>query len=68
LPIRRKYVITTKSVSAGPQYTLTIHDWQTDVETAAADFAFTAPEGAEKVGQEALAELNDVPPPAEAAQ
>jgi len=67
-PIPRKYVITTKSVGAAPQYTLTIHEWKTDVEAAAADFTFTPPEGAQQLGAEALAELDDVPPPAEAAQ
>jgi len=67
-PIPRKYVITTKSMGAAPQYTLTITDWQTDVETSAADFTFTPPEGAQELGQDALAELNDVPPPAEPAQ
>jgi hypothetical protein len=67
-PIPRKYVITTKSVGAAPQYTLTIRDWRTDVETTAADFAFTPPEGAQQLGPDALASLNDVPPPAEPAQ
>jgi len=67
-PIPRKYVITTKSMGAAPQYTLTITDWKTDVETTDADFTFTPPEGAKKLGQDALAELNDVPPPAEPVQ
>jgi hypothetical protein len=61
-------VITTKSVGAGPQYTLTIRDWQTDVETTDADFTFTPPEGAQRLGQEALDQLNDIPPPAQPAQ
>jgi hypothetical protein len=67
-PIPRKYVITTKSMGAAPQYTLTIHDWKTDVEMSATDFSFTPPEGAKQLGQDALAELNDVPPPAQPAQ
>lgn len=67
-PIPRKYVITTKSVGAAPQYTLVIGDWQTDVQTTDADFTFTPPEGAKELGQDALAELNDIPPPADAAQ
>ena len=32
-PLPRKFVITTKSVGAAPQYTLVIHDWKTDVAT-----------------------------------
>jgi len=67
-PIPRKYVITTKSMGAAPQYTLTIHEWNTDVETTAADFTFTPPEGAQELGPDALASLNDVPPPADPAK
>jgi hypothetical protein len=63
-PLPRKYVITTKSVGAAPQYTLVIRDWNTDVATTAADFAFSPPDGAEMLGQDALADLNDIPPPA----
>jgi hypothetical protein len=65
-PLPRKYVITTKSVGAAPQFTLTITDWKTDVETTAADFTFTPPDGAQVLGPDALADLNDVPPPAPA--
>ena len=52
----------------GVEYTLTITDWKADVETTAADFTFTPPAGAKQLDQDALAKLNDVPPPAEAAQ
>jgi hypothetical protein len=61
-PLPRKFVITTKSVGAAPQYTLAIDDWNTDVATTASDFTFSPPNGAEKLGQDALADLNDVPP------
>jgi hypothetical protein len=64
-PVPRKYVITTKSVGAAPQYTLVIHDWQTGMEVADGDFTFTPPEGAQNLGPDVLTELNDVPPPAQ---
>ena len=64
-PIPRKFVITSKAVGAAPQYTLIIHDWETDVATSDADFAFIPPEGAQELGPDALADLNDIPPPAQ---
>jgi hypothetical protein len=58
-PIPRKYVITSKTVTGAPQYTLRIKKWQPD---AAADaFAFKPPQGAKKVGLEAL-QVDSVPP------
>jgi hypothetical protein len=64
-PIPRKFVITSKAVGAAPQYTLIIRDWETDVATSDADFAFIPPEGAQELGPDALAGLNDIPPPAQ---
>ena len=58
-PIPRKYVITSKSVTAAPQYTLRIKEWRTDVPADA--FAFKAPQGAKKVALEALADIDEVP-------
>jgi hypothetical protein len=61
-PIPRKYVITSKSVAAAPQYTLRIKDWGTDVQANADTFDFTPPQGASKVAMEALRDLDEVPP------
>jgi hypothetical protein len=61
-PIPRKYVITSKSVAAAPQYTLRIKDWATDVQANAGTFDFTPPQGASKVAMEALRDLDEVPP------
>jgi len=58
-PIPRKYVITSKSVAAAPQYTLRIKEWRTDVPADA--FAFKAPQGAKKVALEALEDIDEVP-------
>jgi len=63
-PIPCKFVITSKSVGEAPQYTLVIRDWKTDVPAEETAFAFTPPEGAKKVGLEALANLDEVPPAA----
>jgi len=59
-PIPRKYVITSKAVTGGPQYTLRIRDWRTDAAAADA-FAFKAPAGAKKVDFKALADVDEVP-------
>ncbi len=61
-PIPRKYVITSKAVTGGPQYTLRIKDWKTDVPVAADAFSFKPPADAKKVDFAALAELDEVPP------
>lgn len=60
-PIPRKYVITSKAVTGGPQYTLVIRDWKTDAPAADA-FAFKAPEGAKKIDIGQLTGIDEVPP------
>ena len=62
LPIPRKLVITSKTVNGAPQYVLRIKDWKTDVQPAAGTFAFTPPQGAEKLDPEALHMLDELPP------
>jgi hypothetical protein len=59
-PIPRKYVITSKAVTGGPQYTLRIKDWKTDAAPADA-FAFKPPSGAKKVDFKDLANVDEVP-------
>jgi hypothetical protein len=61
-PIPRKYVITSKAVASGPQYTLRIKDWQTDVQASAEAFAFKPPANAKKVELESLREIDELPP------
>jgi hypothetical protein len=60
-PIPRKYVITSKAVTGGPQYTLRIKDWKTDATLAADAFAFKPPAGAKKVEFKELANVDEVP-------
>ena len=60
-PIPRKYVITSKSVTGAPQYTLRIKDWKTDVQVAADAFAFKPPADAKKVDISVLSNIDEIP-------
>jgi hypothetical protein len=62
-PIPCKYVITSKAVGMAPQYTLTMRDWKTDVPVEDTAFAFTPAAGAKKVEPDALASVDELPPP-----
>jgi hypothetical protein len=48
-PYPCRYVITSKLVADGPQYTVQVSNWKTGKEVAANDFAFNAPADAKKV-------------------
>ncbi len=63
-PVPRKYVITSKTLAAAPQYTLRIKDWQTDAPPDAQQFTFTAPQGAKAVEFSALTDIGELPPSA----
>jgi hypothetical protein len=60
-PIPRKYVITSKAVTGGPQYTLRIKDWKADAAIAPDVFTFKQPAGARKVEFKELADVDEVP-------
>lgn len=60
-PIPRKYVITSKAVASGPQYTLRIKEWVTDASMSADAFSFKAPAGVKKVDAKDLADMDEVP-------
>jgi hypothetical protein len=47
LPVR--YVVTTKSIGSGPQYTLQMRGWNIAPQVDAARFAFAPPQGARKL-------------------
>jgi hypothetical protein len=59
-PITRKYVITSKAVTGGPQYTLHVKDWKTDAATAD-EFTFKPPPAAKKIDFKELANVDEVP-------
>jgi len=61
-PIPRKYVITSKAVTGGPQYTLRVKDWKTDTQVGADAFAFKPPADAKKVDVKMLSEIDEIPP------
>ena len=53
-PYPCRYVITSKKIAGGPQYTIQIRDWKTGSDVASDDFAFAAPANAEKIAPEDL--------------
>jgi hypothetical protein len=61
-PIPRQYVITSKTLTAAPQYTLRVRTWQTDVTVTADTFAFQPPPNAKKVDRRELVDIDEVPP------
>ncbi len=63
-PVPRKYVITSKTLAAAPQYTLQIHKWTFEPALGADAFRFTPSEGAKKVALEELKNIDELPPPA----
>jgi hypothetical protein len=48
-PLPLRYVITTKSISSAPQYTLQLGNWNTAPQIDAARFTFVPPQGAKKL-------------------
>ena len=48
-PYPYRYVITSKQINGGPQYTIQTRDWKTGDEVAATDFSFKNPTKADKV-------------------
>jgi hypothetical protein len=60
-PVPRKYVITSKSVTAAPQYTLLVTDWRADATVNSDLFAFKEPAGAKKVDFKGLPNVDEVP-------
>lgn len=61
-PIPRKYIITTKTLTGAPQYTLVIRDWHSNLPISADKFAFQPPANAKEVAFTALKGIDEVPP------
>ncbi len=57
-PLPMKYVITTKWVTAAPQYSIRFRDWNTQPALPADQFTFTAPDGAQEI--ESLPGVNEI--------
>jgi hypothetical protein len=47
LPLR--YVVTTKEMPSRPEFTIDLHDWQTNASVPANTFAFSPPAGATRI-------------------
>ncbi len=60
-PFPRKLVITSKTMNCAPQYTLRVKSWKVGVQPAADAFVFAAPAGAQKLGADALIDLDELP-------
>ena len=60
-PYPCRYVITSKKVTGGPQYTVDIRAWRTGIEVASDKFKLEIPAGAKKLMPNEIPELNDIP-------
>lgn len=60
-PYPCRYVITSKLVADGPQYSIQIRDWKTGDEVAADDFSFKNATKAKKMDLKDIRDMNDIP-------
>lgn len=60
-PIPRKFVITSKTVAAAPEYTVVVRNWKTGMKINPDTFAFTPPPEAKKGTMSDLAGLDEYP-------
>jgi hypothetical protein len=60
-PYPCRYVITSKQVDQGPQYSIQISNWRTGTEVASDDYRFTNATNAKKIDTKELTEFNELP-------
>ena len=60
-PYPCRYVITSKLIAGGPQYSVQIGDWKTGSEVASDEFSFKAPMDAERVDLKDLTDTDELP-------
>jgi hypothetical protein len=60
-PYPCRYVITSRDVDQGPQYSVQISNWKSGGDVASDDFAFKNDVGAKKVDLKDLGDIDDVP-------
>jgi hypothetical protein len=60
-PYPCRYVITSKQVDQGPQYSVQVRDWKTGSEGAADNFGFTNATGAKKIDTVDLRDVDELP-------
>lgn len=62
-PLPLKYVITSKWVTAAPQFTLRLRDWNENPKFDATTFVFSPPEGARKLNSIFVTEAGEIEVP-----
>lgn len=62
IPLPMKYVITSKWITAAPQYEIRLRDWDTDPQISSDQFTFSAPAGATELDALPASELDDFTP------
>jgi hypothetical protein len=60
-PYPCQYVITSKRIAGGPQYSIQVYDWKTGDEVAADDFSFKNPTMAKKIDLKDIPEMDELP-------
>ncbi|PAQ06553.1 DUF2092 domain-containing protein [Mesorhizobium temperatum] len=60
-PYPCRYVITSKGVDQGPQYSVQISGWKTGDQAVPGDFAFKAPTDSKKVDVKELTDTDELP-------
>lgn len=60
-PYPCRYVITSKLIANGPQYSIQVRDWKTGDEVAADDFSFKNPTMAKKNDLKDIPEMDELP-------
>ncbi len=59
--IPRKFIITSKTIAAAPEYSVVVTDWKTDIKVDPSAFVFTPPPDAKKGTLADLASLDEFP-------
>ena len=60
VPSPCRYVIATRDVTNGPQYSIQLRNWKTGGDVAAVDFDFKAPAGARKISLDELKAMKNM--------
>ena len=60
-PYPCRYVITSKLIDLGPQYSIEIRDWKTGIDVAADDFGFKNTTSATKIEMDKLTDIDELP-------
>ena len=60
-PYPCRYVVTSKRIADGPQYSIQIRDWKTGSEVASDDFSFKTAANAKKLDLKDLPDTDELP-------